>query len=179
MRAEDVGIEDQPGGGHVLHLDRRGDADAGIVDEDVDRAAVDPLGLLHPVIDLLEIGHVDADDVDFEVFCGGQRGELVGLGAGEVAHRREHPRALPRQQLGRQSPEARGAAGDQHALAPEADVRAEDGLCGARRPGREGSGGGGSGKQRAAVEAHGGSPWLGWIRRGYWLCAILQARWAR
>ncbi len=66
MRAKHVGFKHQPGGFHVLHFDRRGNADTRIIDQHINRPAIDHLGLGHTVSDLIVRHHVDFDDVQIE-----------------------------------------------------------------------------------------------------------------
>ncbi len=175
MRAEHIGVEYQARGLHILHLDRRSDADTCVVDQHIQRPAIDPLGFLYRSIDLFEICHIEGEDVEIKALGLGQRRQFVRFGPGQSAHGRKHSGPLPRQQFCRQPAKAGRAAGDKNTFACEAEVWPEDRVGRLRPLGSKCGGGSGSGKQGAAIETHGTYPWLNWFIPAYWLCANLQA----
>ena len=93
MAAEDVGVEGEHRRRHILNLDRAGDADPGIVDQHVDRPAIDPLRLGDSGGDLIVRQHVDLDYMQIEPLVAGQVFQLFGFGPWHVAHGGEDFRA--------------------------------------------------------------------------------------
>ncbi len=150
MAAEDIGVEGQHGGGHVLHFGRAGNADPGVVDQHVDRAAVDPHRLGDAALDLFVGQHVDLDDMEVQTLARRKAAQLLGLGAGEAAHGREDPRPGARVMLGAKPAEAGGTARDEDGFARQIRRGSDHIALSARSGGGEDGGGGGAGEQRAA-----------------------------
>ncbi len=105
--AEDIGVEGQLRRFHVLHLDRAGDADPGIVDQHVEPATGDPLGFGNRLRHLVVEQHIELQHVDVELLVAGQLAQFLGLGARCVAHGGEDGRAEAGEMFAGQSAEAR------------------------------------------------------------------------
>ena len=155
--AEDVRIEGEPGGFHVLHLDRAGNADPGIVDQHVEPAADLALRSGDRVRNFVVEQHVEPQHANVEIVVAGKLLQFFGFGPRGVPHRRENRRAQAGEMLGGQTAETRRATGDEDSLAGQVGRRRFDGIA-LRSQGRggEGAGGGGPGQEGAAVDCRHG-----------------------
>jgi hypothetical protein len=115
------------------------------------------LGLGHPGSNLIVCSNVDGDYMQIQAFRDSEGAQFVRFRPGQIAHGGKHPCALPGEQFGREPPEARRTASNQHALARKVELGRLDRLsrCSAGGGEKRGGGGGsGSGEERATVEAH-------------------------
>ena len=145
-----IGVKQQLHHLHVLQLDRSARADPGVVDDDVESAAIQPFGLHDGIAHRLIRQHIQFENGDIQIIILGGLSQCIRLWPWQIAHGGEHFCALFGVENRTQIAEAGRTAGDQHRLAAQIGLA----LCsGSRRAGgKRETGGGGGAKQLAAVE---------------------------
>ena len=99
LRAEDIGVEDQLRGVHVLDFDRAGKGDAGIVDQDIDRPARLRQRFGNTGLNLRVRGDVNLDHGDVETIACRESRQFVRLRTRKIAHGCKHFCPKPRVML--------------------------------------------------------------------------------